>query len=341
MKLLTYGNNIVVRAALDAGASFFAGYPITPASTIMENWALEAAKNKELIFLQSEDEIAALHAVIGASLGGCKAFTATSGPGFSLMQEGLGLAFSASIPVVVVNVMRQGPSTGMPTKTAQGDILQTQFGTHGEYKAIVLYPGNLSEIYKCTIEAFNAAERSLSPVILLLDATLGHLYETLEVQKLEKKDIVEHRINFGTSSRHFSGLSQDGDGNIKTSNSNIFEQEINIKLNRVDMAAKYCDMYEYKHVKNADTLVIAFGVVSRLIEKNGKFSLFRPLRLFPIIEELKKISKKYKKIIVAEMNSGQYSFALQGFLQRKMETVKILGGRQDPQIILKEIYDKI
>lgn len=340
MKILANGSKILVKAALDAKVNFYAGYPITPAAKILEYFAEEASENKNFTFLQSEDEIAALHNIIGASIGGKKAITATSGPGFSLMQEGLGLAFAASVPLVVVNVMRQGPSTGMPTKPGQGDLLQTQFGTHGDYKSIVFYPNSIKEIYKYMIQAVNAAEESSSPVIILLDAVLANLYETIDIPE-KKVKLIGHKLKFGESNRHLSGLITDSKGVPQTNNARVCTEWIDNKFSKIEKVAQNYSFYEYSEQKVINTLVISFGSLSRLIPKNKKYSIFRPITLFPICSDLKKIAKKYNKIIVVEMNKGQYSFALRSYLKRNIETVSIIGGKFDPDNILEQINEKI
>lgn len=340
MKILANGSKILIKAALDAKVNFFAGYPITPAAKILEYFAQEALENSNLTFIQSEDEIAALHNVIGASIGGKKAMTATSGPGFSLMQEGLGLAFATSVPLVVVNVMRQGPSTGMPTKPGQGDLLQTQFGTHGDYKSIVFYPNSIEEIYRYTIQAVNAAEESSSPVIILLDAVLANLYETVDIPE-KKVKIIRHKLKFGESNRHLSGLITDKKGVPQTNNAQVCTERIDNKFSKIEKAAKNYSFYEHSEQKGTNTLVISFGGLSRLIPKNEKYCTFRPITLFPICNNLKNIAKKYKKIVVVEMNKGQYSFALKSYLQRDVETISIIGGKLDPDDILQRINEKI
>ena len=174
------GNEACVEAALYAGANFFAGYPITPSSEIAELLADRLPRSNGK-FIQMEDEISSICALVGASLTGHKAMTATSGPGFSLMQEGLGYAIMAEIPLVIVNVMRGGPSTGIPTQTSQGDINQARWGVHGDHAIIALTASTHQDVFEMTVEAFNLAETYRTPVILLLDETVGHMRERLVV----------------------------------------------------------------------------------------------------------------------------------------------------------------
>ncbi|HNX98729.1 MAG TPA: 2-oxoacid:acceptor oxidoreductase subunit alpha, partial [Candidatus Aminicenantes bacterium] len=182
------GNIIVAKAALAAGCDFFAGYPITPSSEIAQHMSKEMPKLGR-VFIQMEDEIASLGACIGASLAGRKTLTATSGPGFSLMQEHIGFAVMAEVPLVIVNVMRGGPSTGMPTKPAQSDVMQARWGTHGDHPAIVLAPAFSDELFSETVRAFNLAEKYWNPVVLLLDEVIAKAHEDIEVPVDECVDV--------------------------------------------------------------------------------------------------------------------------------------------------------
>ena len=174
------GNEACVEGALYAGMNFFAGYPITPSTEIAEHLSkrLPQAGDK---FIQMEDEIASMAAIIGASLTGCKTMTATSGPGFSLKQEALGYAIMAEIPCVVVDVQRGGPSTGNPTHVSQGDVMQARWGTHGDHSIIAMTASNIQDVFDITIEAFNLSETYRTPVILLLDEVVGHMREKLHI----------------------------------------------------------------------------------------------------------------------------------------------------------------
>jgi 2-oxoglutarate ferredoxin oxidoreductase subunit alpha len=175
------GNHACALGAIAAGCKFFAGYPITPSSEIAERMSIELPKNNGT-FIQMEDEIASIGAALGASMGGIKSMTATSGPGFSLKQEGIGYAAGAEIPCVIANVMRGGPSTGMPTRPSQGDLMQARWGTHGDHEVIVLTPDSVPEIFTETIRAFDLSEMLRVPVIVLYDEVLGHLVESVEVE---------------------------------------------------------------------------------------------------------------------------------------------------------------
>ncbi|HHE37569.1 MAG TPA: 2-oxoacid:acceptor oxidoreductase subunit alpha, partial [Candidatus Cloacimonetes bacterium] len=178
--VLMQGNEAIAKGALQAGINFYAGYPITPSTEIAEVLSQELPKRGGK-FIQMEDEIAGISAIIGASLAGAKAMTATSGPGFSLMLEGIGFAKMTETPCVVVNVMRGGPSTGLPTSPSQGDIMQSRWGNHGDAPAIVLYPNSVLENYELTIRAFNLAEKYRTCVVVLSDEVLGHMREMVEL----------------------------------------------------------------------------------------------------------------------------------------------------------------
>lgn len=182
MKELVQGNEAVVRAAIKVGCRFYAGYPITPSSEIAHLMARELPKVGG-IFVQMEDEISSLAAAIGASMAGLKSMTATSGPGFSLMQENIGYAAMAEIPVVVVNVMRAGPSTGIPTAPSQGDVMQAIYGSHGDYPVVVLAPSDVLDAYLLTARAFYLAEKYRTPVVILSDEIVGHMRESVELLK--------------------------------------------------------------------------------------------------------------------------------------------------------------
>src|SRR4030043_876916 len=216
MKQLISGNEAIFQGAIRAGASYFAGYPISPTSEILQQASLYSEENPGLRFLQAEDEIAAAIAGISASLAGAKSFTATSGPGFTLMQEALGWGHVVEAPCVFCNSRRVGPSTGMPTQPAQSDLLQIKGGSAGDYYPIAFYPNSVEESFRLIVTAFNAAEESLSPVILLSDAFLSHLYEIVDLEGMEVKVVPRKREPLGRGQRLFTGIAHDKMGNTKT-----------------------------------------------------------------------------------------------------------------------------
>ncbi len=329
--ILLQGNQAIALAAVKAGLNFFAGYPITPASEILH----ELVNKKTVKVLQMEDEIASVNAIIGASLAGAKAMTATSGPGFSLMQESIGHAHMMEVPLVIVNVQRVGPSTGMPTFPAQGDIMQCKYGSHGDYFPIVFYPNSVSELYEFTFNAFNAAEESLSPVILLSDGYVGHLYETIEEvdYPISKRTLAP----LGTSNRHFTGLTHE-DSRPATSDPEVHKKLIkHLEAKQKKVSRKYND-YEYIENKSSDILLITYGALSRAAyDLKEDFAIFRPVRMFPIVEKIKDIAKKYKEIVVMEMNTGQYANEVERLLHREVKLISIMGGEID----LNEIWTKL
>lgn len=332
-KELLSGNDAIYKGSKDAKIDFFSSYPITPASEIMQN----IVNDKSIKFLQAEDEVSAINVAIGASLAGNKVMTATSGPGFSLKQESIGFAYKIKSPLVIVDAQRVGPSTGMPTMGSQGDILQSKHGSHGDYNIVVFYPNSVEECYKYTIEAFNLAEESLSPVILLTDGQLSHMYETVDLSKI-KFEIKKRKLEkLGEGKRHFTGLTSNG-GLPDTRDSEVYRKWYEKRKEEVLEKAKDYNFYEYLENKESKVLLIAYGITSRVISSlKDKYSIFRPIRLFPVVEELKKISEKYDEVIVIEMNDGQYRHELEAFLKRDVKLIKQLGGK----ISLKEIEDEL
>ncbi|MBD3259092.1 2-oxoacid:acceptor oxidoreductase subunit alpha [Candidatus Woesearchaeota archaeon] len=323
-KKLLQGNEAICLGAIKAGMKFFAGYPITPASEIMHF----LSRQKDIGFVHAEDEIAAINMVIGASLGGAKSMTATSGPGFSLKQEGIGLAHMMEVPVVVVDCQRVGPSTGMPTLGSQGDILQSAHGSHGDIFPIVFYPNSVEECYKYTIEAFNAAEDSQSPVILLTDTSTSHIYETADTEEIDKAAKIRQRTlePFGKGTRHFTGLAHEKDA-PKTRDSENYKRWIKRTKEKQTRAANNYSFYEYMGQKDSDTLLVAYGITSRVISPlRDRFAIFRPIRLFPILDELKIIAKDFKNIVVIEQNEGQYLHEVEVLLKRKIQGISVQGG---------------
>ena len=330
--LFTHGNEAVVEGALAAGCRFFAGYPITPTTEIMEIMAKRMPEAGG-VFIQAEDEIASINAIIGASWAGAKAMTATSGPGFSLMQEGIGLAVMTETPIVIVEAMRGGPSTGVPTRPWQGDVIQAMRGSHGDYELIVLSPYNVQEIYDSMIKAFNLAETYRVPVIVLIDALLAHIHETLNLYIPEnlvyrkKPDVppeeylpyyaqdglVPPMAVFGDGYHILvESLTHDERGYPDGSAQERLIKRLSDKIRK--NADKIAESRSYM-TEDAEYIVVAYGSVARsaramvkLARKRGvKLGLFRPFTLNPLdILGLEKASRNAEKIIVAEMNYGQY-----------------------------------
>ncbi len=333
MKLeIMNGNEAIVKGALTGGCQFFAGYPITPANQILEGFA-----NTNIKFHQMEDEIASINAAIGASLAGLKSMTATSGPGFSLMQEAIGYGHMIEIPLVIVDVQRVGPATGMPTKPSQGDVMQSQFGSHGDYSPLVFYPNSIEELYKFTIKAFNCAEKARMPVTLLSDAFLANLYETVD---LSKKFKIEPRkkIPLGKKRRHITGLAHEKNS-PKPQNPKQYQSFIDRIFKKTFVIAKENIDYEFYGNKESDTLIVCYGCVSRFLSDFEKdYAFFRPIRLWPFLKkELGTLGQKYKHVFVIEMNNGQYKREVERVIRKSLHFIPVLGGEIDIPDIKKRI----
>ncbi|HHW56642.1 MAG TPA: 2-oxoacid:acceptor oxidoreductase subunit alpha [Clostridia bacterium] len=331
---LMQGNEAVVEGAIAAGLKFYAGYPITPSTEIAELCAekLPFVGGK---FIQMEDEIASMAAVIGASLTGLKAMTATSGPGFSLKQENIGFAAIAEVPCVIADVQRRGPSTGMPTSPAQGDVMQSRWGTHGDHSIIVLSPSSVKEAYYVTIQAFNLSEKYRTPVIILMDEVIGHLREAVNLEEYKDIEIIERTMPqdkenylpyqhiengvaplapFGKGFRfHVTGLVHNEDG-LPTNDPKVAEKLIERLVGKIENNKRDIVMFEEKYTEGGDVLIISFGSSARACEaaienlkKEGiQAGLFRPIAIWPFPDErLKEIYPKFKKVFVVEMNTGQ------------------------------------
>ena len=345
-KRLLQGNEAMLLGAVRAGATYFAGYPISPSSEILMAASVYAARHPELRFLQAEDEIASANAIVGASLAGAKAFTATSGPGFSLMQEAIGYAHKVGTPVVIIDVQRVGPATGMPTMPGQGDILQTRYGSSGDYTSIVFYPSTVAECYEYTVHAFNCAEESRSPVILLSDAFLGHLNEVVDVDAIDLPVVPRTLEPLASGSegapRLFSGVATYPDGEPATADADEFVRQYDeARALRLAVADRYA-FYEHGWKLDAETLVVAFGITRRIAEPLAPyFALFRPIRIWPVLQdELRAIAPRYKRLVVIEGSDGQYATVIERVLYRDVHRVPLLGGRMSLEAI-REGLDRI
>ena len=337
MKRLVMGNEAVALGALETGMTFFAAYPITPASEIMH---VLAEKEREIVYVHAEDEIASIHLAIGGSLSGRKAMTSTSGPGMSLKQEGIGLAHMMEVPLVVVNVQRVGPSTGMPTLPSQGDLIQAIHGSHGDYPALVFYPGSVEECFRYIQEAFNAAEESLSPVVFLMDGFLAHLSETVDLSDIKVEPKKRTLKPLGKGQRHFTGLLSEN-GIPKTKDTAYYRKWYQRIKGKIQETADRYRYFEYLPHSNSKTLLIAFGITGRVISPLKKdYSLFRPIRMFPVLEEeIAKAAEKHDKIMVVEMNDGQYRGEVQRILKREVKSLPVLGGTVKLEEIKKQLAE--
>lgn len=336
---LTQGNEAVFRGAVAAGANYYAGYPISPSTEILNVASGWAAEHPEFRFLQEEDEIASANAIMGASLAGAKSFTATSGPGFSLMQEAVGYGQKVGIPTVFVNVQRVGPATGMPTMPGQGDIMQVKYGSTGDYSPIAFYPNGVEEAFRVTVEAFNAAEESRSPVVVLTDTFVGHLNEVVDLDELTKElRVVERAIpalgkHEPGKPRFFAGVLMyehgPNAGEPATADADEYLRQYYAAKHRHAEVAKRYALYEHGWNVDAKVLVIAYGIVSRVAAPlSADYALFRPIRIHPVLgDELKEIADRYDEIVCVEANDGQYADMAQLALGREVKRVPLLGGR--------------
>ena len=335
---LTQGNEAVFRGALAAGASYYAGYPISPSTEILNIASGHAAEHPEFRFLQAEDEIASANAVIGASLAGAKAFTATSGPGFSLMQEAIGYAQKVGVPSVFVNVMRVGPATGMPTMPGQGDIMQVKWGSTGDYTPLAFYPNGVEEAFRITVEAFNAAEESRSPVVILSDTFVAHLNEVVDLDAVaEQAFAVDREIpalgEFVDRPRFFAGVLMyehgPNAGEPATADADEYLRQFYAAKHRhQDVAARHA-RFEHGWNVDAEVLVVCYGIVSRVASPlRDEFALFRPIRIHPVLdEELREVCARFREVVVVEANDGQYADLVELAIHRDVKRVPLLGGR--------------
>lgn len=331
---LMQGNEACAEGAIAAGVNFFAGYPITPSTEIAETMAKLLPQHGGK-FVQMEDEIASMGAILGASLAGAKAMDATSGPGFSLKQELIGYAACAEIPCVLVDVQRVGPSTGQPTAPSQADVMQARWGTHGDHPIIALAPWSVRETYDVTVMAVNYAERFRTPVILLMDEVVGHLREKVVLpdhvdvypRRQPKKtraegyepftpdtDLVPNVADFGKGYHiHVTGLIHDDTG-FPVGSPAITEQSIRRLHEKIDRAGEEIIHTECSFMDDAEYAVVAFGGTARTAyeavraarARGEKVGLVRLITIWPFADKvIASLAQKVKGILVAEMNYGQ------------------------------------
>jgi 2-oxoglutarate ferredoxin oxidoreductase subunit alpha len=330
------GDVACAEGAIAAGCRFFAGYPITPATEIAEHLS-ERMPETGGIYIQMEDEIASIAAVIGASYAGLKAMTATSGPGFSLMQENIGLAVMTETPCVIVDIMRGGPSTGQPTLPGQQDVMQAKWGSHGDYGIIAMSPSSVQEMFDLTIEAFNLSETYRVPALLMGDEIVGHMWEkvvmrtTPEISIVNRKkpratpekyepfkpedDLVPPMACFGDGYRfHATGLTHDEHGYPKTQSSEVQSGLVRRLCEKINKNADKMIKIEEIMLDDANVVVVAYGIVARAAlsavrkarETGVKAGLLRLVTLWPFPEkQVAKVAEQAKAIIVPEMNCGQ------------------------------------
>jgi 2-oxoglutarate ferredoxin oxidoreductase subunit alpha len=370
--LLLQGNEAVVEGALRAGCRFFAGYPITPATEISEILSIRLPQ-VDGTFIQMEDEIASLGAVIGASLAGVKSMTATSGPGFSLMQENLGFAIIAEVPCVIVNVMRGGPSTGLPTSPSQSDVMQARWGTHGDHPIIVLSASTVRECYDMTIQSFNLSEKFRTPVILLIDEVVAHMREKMVLSEGEGMEIfnrvkptvppewyipyedtpsgIPAMANFGEGYRyHVTGLTHDIRG-FPTSRPDEIGPFIARLHRKISQHFSEIQMAEFFQTEDAEITIVAYGCVARSAkravvearEKGLKVGLLRLVTIWPFMRSaVEKVLQISKILLVPEMNMGQISREVKRVnrgVSRVFTLNKVDGTIITPEEILNRIRE--
>ncbi len=332
---LVQGNEACAHGALYAGCSFFAGYPITPSSEIMEILAQEMPARGRT-FIQLEDEIASISAIIGAVWGGAKVLTATSGPGFSLMQEGLGYASITETPCVIVNCQRWGPSTGQPTKAAQGDVFQSIWGTHGDHAVIVLTASHVRDVFEMTVKAFNFAEQYRVPVVLLIDEVLAHMRENIYWPAPGEIEVVERRcpsniktfkpfvgkataaspsefLPFGAGRRfHVTGLAHGADGFAV--HGDAAGNELQRMVNKVQKDVRKLSLVEEYKLDKAQVAIVSYGITSRpakaaadqLRSAGIRCGVLDMKTLWPFPDHrIAELASRVERILVPELNLGQ------------------------------------
>ena len=370
---LLMGNEACAEGALAAGIMFFGGYPITPSNEICEIMSnrLPPIGGK---FIQMEDEIASMASIIGASIGGLKSMTATSGPGFSLMQENLGFATMAETPCVIVNVMRGGPSTGLPTQPSQGDVMQARWGTHGDHPIIALCPSSVKEVFDLTIIATNLAEKFRTPVILLIDEVIGHMREKVVLPQLESIEIIDREkptcppewyrpfednksgvplmATFGEGYRyHITGLTHDEMGFPTTK-----PDEVNALMQRLFRKIRqgFDDILLYENflMEDATSVIVAYGSMYRtaktavldLRQKGHKVGLLKLTTIWPFPKiAFEEMPDQVEELFVPEMNMGQLFREVVRVNRGKRKTYKInkvTGELMTPEEIIYKIKRK-
>ncbi len=370
---LIQGNEACAEGAIAAGCRFFAGYPITPASEIAEGLSVRLPQ-VDGTFIQMEDEIASMGAIIGASLAGAKSMTATSGPGFSLMQENLGYACIAEVPCVVVNVMRGGPSTGLPTNPSQGDVMQARWGTHGDHPIIVLSASSVLECFTLTVKAFNFSERYRTPVILLLDEVVAHMREKVILPKPSEVEVID-RVKpsvppewylpyedtsfgvppmgiFGEGYRyHVTGLTHDIRG-FPTLRQDEIEPFLARLFRKISTHSDDIRLVEHFMTVDAEIVVLAYGCVARsarraILEARSqgmKVGMLKLITLWPFPRSfVQLLVKAGKTLLVPEMNMGQVSREVKRVNEGMTQVLtlnKIDGTIISPQEILAKMKEK-
>jgi 2-oxoglutarate ferredoxin oxidoreductase subunit alpha len=363
------GDEACAEGAISAGCRFFAGYPITPATEIAERMARRLPRIGG-VYVQMEDEIASMNAILGAAWAGAKSMTATSGPGFSLMMENIGLGVMLETPCVVVDVQRAGPSTGLPTLVGQGDIMQAKWGSHGVYEIIAISPSSPQEMFDLTITAFNLSEKYRVPVLVMADETVGHMSEKVVIRPAKPEELVERRrptkppgkylpyepdadlvppmAIAGQGYRfHVTGLTHDERGYpVMTADAHqklVRRLADKIRVNRKDIIR-----YEEVGLEDADVIVCAYGITARVArsavqmarEQGIRAGMLRLITIWPFAEDrVRELAKRAKAFVVPEINYGQIVLEVERCAAGKktMLVPHMGGGMHQPQDILAAI----
>jgi 2-oxoglutarate ferredoxin oxidoreductase subunit alpha len=368
------GDTACAEGAISAGCRFFAGYPITPATEVAERMS-ERIPQVGGVFIQMEDEIASMNAVLGASWAGVKAMTATSGPGFSLMMENLGLGVMLETPCVVVDVQRAGPSTGLPTLVAQGDMMQARWGAHGHYEIIALVPDSPQEMFDLTITAFNLSEQYRVPVLLMADEAVGHMSEKVVIRRINQKELVsrprpkvspEKYLPYdsrdglvppmalaGEGYRfHVTGLTHDERG-YPAMTAEAQDKLVRRLVDKIRLNAKDIIRYEEVNVDDAEVVVVSYGISARIAryavqkarDEGIRAGMLRLITVWPFAEgRIRKLASKVKAFVVPEINYGQIVREVERCAagKAKARLVPHMGGSVHlPEAILEAIREEV
>jgi 2-oxoglutarate ferredoxin oxidoreductase subunit alpha len=347
------GDLACAEGALSAGCRFFAGYPITPATEIAERMSTRLPQ-LDGVYIQMEDELASMAAVLGASWAGRKAMTATSGPGFSLMMENLGLGIMLETPCVLVNIQRGDPSTGLPTMVGQGDMMQARWGSHGSYEIIALAPSSPQDIFDLTILAFNLSEKYRVPVLIMSDEAVGHMSEKVVIPHVSPESLVERRHPMAVAGEgyrfHVTGLTHDERGypvmTAEAQDGLVRRLVDKIRVNRSDIVR-----YRETQVEDADIIVCAYGITARIAQMAVKMAreegiragMLRLITVWPFAEErIRELSQQARAFVVPEINYGQIVLEVERCAGDRARTVLVphMGGEvHSPDTILRAIRE--
>jgi len=366
------GDHSCAEGAIAAGCRFAAGYPITPSTEVVERLAARFPKVGG-VFIQMEDELASSIAILGGVWGGRKAMTVTSGPGFSLMQEHIGLAAMLETPVVFVNVQRGGPSTGLPTLPGQADMMQARWGSHGDYEIIALSPNSCQECFDLTIDCFNLSEEYRTPVFLMMDECVGHMTEKVVIPPAEEieitprrytkkppgeylpfqagPDLIPEMVKVGDGYRiHVTGLTHDERG-YPVMSAACQEELVHRLVNKIRLNTDKIARFEETDMDDAEVVVVAYGITSRVAlraiaaarAKGIKVGMMRLVVVWPFPErKIRELAGRVKAIVVPEMNYGQIYFEVERCAAGRSRTVLVPHGGgtvHDPEVIEKAIVE--